>query len=319
MNLCNAPTKSGTCKRIVKEGQTRCYMHRNITSTNTNTVSSSSHIGPRPTEKNQKLIVQHIKQVMNHAECCQEYENVKYVNHGSVGVVFSMTHRRNGAKVILKIQPVSDTIKDRQQGRTKKQDWLHEMKYLQKFSDIGLGVNLVTYCIVNHIPRLKGEFGLIIMDPITNTLDQYLSTRRTSQELDHVGQELYRMFKSMYQNQVSHGDLAFFNIGYVMTPTPHSAKHPSIQIRLIDFDRSAIDQSWIEVDVLRVIDALYSELTVFHTNADYLYNHWRSKWLSVCPNASALEKLSFDESQKRWRTQYNQMMMHYGHKDKCEK
>jgi len=298
---CGAPTKNnGTCKQKVRTAGSRCHLHKGTTAT---TTIIPVPIAPKlPKKKEQLAIVTHIQSLIDCAECCADYDSVTYLNHGSVGVVFTMKHQKTQDTVVLKVQSIAN--------KTKKTNWQQEMKYLQKFSDIGLGVHLVNYCEVSKVPKLKGVFGLLLMEQIHGTLDTYLNVPRTHAELDRVGEEVLRMFTQLESEHVTHGDLALFNIGYNHTPQ-------GIVIRLIDFDDAAIDYCWIQVEVLRVIDALHHErYHIRSDNADYLYEHWKDKWLRMCFNYPDLKHLDHHQLEKEWYKQYNGMMSYYGRYDK---
>ena len=100
------------------------------------------------------------------------------------------------------------------------------------------------------------QFGIIVMELVEHILDSYLITKKTMSELKYVIFELYEILKDLRgskgkkQSGKTHGDMAFFNCGFIK-------RGDEMKLILIDFDRSSTDVYIPEVDVLRIYTELY--------------------------------------------------------------
>ena len=155
------------------------------------------------------------------------YRDFAHEASGTVGEVFSMT--RQGRKYVAKLQLLRTA-----------QDLLgfeREVEMQTMFARERLGLRLIDH-------QMVGNVGVLVM-PFVQTLNAYLHTKRTRLELDRVVDELVALLLHMQDCELTHGDLAFFNI-YV----------DGYHLGTMDFDRASSRVFMPEVDVLRAATEL---------------------------------------------------------------
>jgi hypothetical protein len=153
-----------------------------------------------------------------------DYSKFKHIASGTVGEVFSM--QRDGQQFVGKLQLLPDV-----------DAFLKELEMQQKFATLGLGLPVTEHQIFNIGHQ---HVGLLVM-PRVQTLDQYLHAKRTPAELDRVVEGLIKLVGNIQHANVTHGDLALFNI-FV----------DDSKLGVLDFDRASADVFAPAVDILRV-------------------------------------------------------------------
>ena len=155
------------------------------------------------------------------------YREFAHEASGTVGEVFSMT--RHGTKYVAKLQ-VLQSARDRLR-------FEREVEMQTKFARERLGLVPIDYEIVEQV-------GVLVM-PFVQTLNAYLHTKRARSELERVVDELVALLLKMQDQELTHGDLAFFN---VFVDGSH--------LGTMDFDRASSRVFMPEVDVLRAATEL---------------------------------------------------------------
>jgi len=215
-----------------------------------------------------------VAEILKHATCFVDFINPVYINAGSAGIVFDVTSRKDkNVHYALKISKPCKL-------------WVHEIKCLKAFSNAGVGVKFISSCIVYLPDNNMGLFGVHIMQKVDGILMDYLEKEIPIEELEHIGNSMTDIFIKMKKANLTHGDLALFNIGYVNS-TPK-------KLVLFDYDKAKTDRYYPDVDILRVSADLLTtfEGEIHETNALFLFEaFWKKEWYRLCSKPNYFLKL----------------------------
>lgn len=157
-----------------------------------------------------------------------DYKNFKHIASGTVGEVFSMT--LGNQLYVAKLQHLATA--DERRG------FEQEVSVQRVFAQKKIGMPLVD---VQVFKMGKLTVGVVVM-PMVQTLHEYLHTERTPAALDAVVKALVKLLKLMQAAELTHGDLALFNMYVEERP---------FKLKVLDFDRASVDVFAPDVDVLR--------------------------------------------------------------------
>ena len=194
-----------------------------------------------------------------------DYKHFKHIASGSVGEVFSMTlgdrrsseqsgrqsgqrsGLRSGLRSGRRSEPRGDQLYvaklQHLSTAAERRGFEQEVSVQRVFADQKIGLPLVD---VQVFKTGKLTVGVTVM-PMVQTLHEYLHAKRTRVELDAVVAALVKLLESMQAAQLTHGDLALFNMYVEAKP---------FKLKVLDFDRASVDIFAPDVDVLRVATEL---------------------------------------------------------------
>jgi tRNA A-37 threonylcarbamoyl transferase component Bud32 len=164
----------------------------------------------------------------------KKYTNPKRMASGTDGIVYSM--QLGPKKYVVKMQRVPD-----------ESQFDREVKMQKEFAGYGLAPIVEESNVINM--RGEQKVGLIVM-PEVETLDAYLSKRRTNrknEDLANVVQGLITLVRDIAKHKLTHGDLTLFNT-YLEKG----------KVGAIDFGRASTVFA-PNVDSLRVAMELYAD------------------------------------------------------------
>jgi predicted Ser/Thr protein kinase len=187
-----------------------------------------------------------IKDNLDHISCLTKWKIGKVLGEGTVGSVFYACERKDKCAAV-KIQ----VIRTEEEAKS-----YHDELMTQKaFANAGIGPKVYTDCFVQLDDNVA--LAAIVMETLDMMLDDFLSKRRTSDELKAAAEGLTRVWEALTRHRFTHGDLALFNI----------ARTTSGRWTLLDFDRSSANSRLYSprVDWLRLKSESYVSTRAMHT------------------------------------------------------
>ena len=114
-----------------------------------------------------------------------------------------------------------------------------------------------------------------------DSLDYWLSSRRSTNQLEDVLEQIKIILDGIWENNLIHGDLVWFNLGFKYD----SSFVSGIDIKLIDFDRSAENNDDMlenipdasQIDIMRLmlelVDPASNQAPIHKYNRKHLLGH----------------------------------------------
>jgi hypothetical protein len=191
-------------------------------------------------------------------ECLGNMKVVKYLGGGHYGKVLSLCKDNNNGqcKAIKIILANPDT------------DYVSPDKEIsnQKYAS--------TQRLAPKIHRMcrQDTARFILMDKVDGVFEMLLRNKKHDWELDVVFDEIKLLLKRLCKTNITHGDLHWGNVGY-MIKTDDDTKKSYADIILIDFGHSYIGKCNTRLDLIQLIRTSNHDMTpVSHPyNLDYLY------------------------------------------------
>lgn len=189
-----------------------------------------------------------LKHIINNKGCLRGWEIKDLLGIGTVGTVLGICSLRSSRECqAIKLQKVENR---------KQRETISRESRLQIMA-------------APHSPKVfnecffyigEQEWYAIIMEKLVGEMDAFLSQYQTNDVLDDVANQIITILEYLRSIKLIHGDLVWFNIGYVESKDNVSG----IRLVLIDFDRAAENKGKLaekvkdaeEVDVLRLIGEL---------------------------------------------------------------
>jgi hypothetical protein len=187
-------------------------------------------------------IAQFASKISSKAACTKDYQFHRFVGNGEFGLASTIIDAQ-GKEWVLKIQRV------RKDGSFKL-----EINTMKRFSSIGIGVTVKSYCYVK-LGKKRHMCGLIVMEKIDGTLIRLLDAPQSKETLDSIGEQLVSFVSIMDRENISHNDLHFSNIGYVLTSDNHG--NDIVTLKLIDFGWGSYVRSFTDVSILNIGRAIF--------------------------------------------------------------
>jgi tRNA A-37 threonylcarbamoyl transferase component Bud32 len=183
-----------------------------------------------------------------------EYEIYDYINRGNFGSVFLICKKLNGGDCkAIKVSAFQNKyIKKFKQ----------EIRMQQEFYKHGLAVQIHNA----FIRELDDKFnlGIVIMDLIDGTINNFLSKKRSIKVLERVLEWVIVFIRKMCKYNLIHGDMHVENFGYVIT------KEGKMRPVLIDFGWAQNGECQQDLELLQFMRFLdENEMNKF--NAEYLF------------------------------------------------
>jgi predicted Ser/Thr protein kinase len=230
------------------------------------------------------LIIKNISKLT----CLKAYnKKIKFLAAGTVGSVFLSCKSAGKICHAVKIQLITNQVEKkmfREEVRNQKAFYPYAPKvYSSRIQKIG-----------------EHEFATIVMDRVGPELDKYLMTTRTSFELDQLIYNLSRGLLFLKEKQITHGDLALFNIALT---------YDEKDIVFIDFDRASKSVYRPDVDILRLVVEWYiphqsKGTKIMRTsNIEYLIEQGIPVWKKLYPPLHK-DRASISELDERWVDAY---------------
>jgi hypothetical protein len=228
---------------------------------------------------------------MSKIECLKNYKLGKELGSGTAGIVFELTEREGSVQKVLKCEIIED-----------ERSWDTSIELIKRFSMVGLGIKYFGHCSMRASKldnNIHGQrFGFTIMEKIS-VLNDLLDGKKLSKAiLDSIADQLVESINIMDKNRISHSDLLFQNIGYVM-------KNGKIKLRFFDFDKGSAVRNYRDVNILGIGRNLYRSHKL-NDNFQYLQTNL---WPRLCkmfksPYLRNNPPMDEDTLEMRWRKIY---------------
>lgn len=228
-----------------------------------------------------------MRQAAESIPCLEDWNIGELLGQGTVGTVFlsckpKVRRKKCGAAKIQKLQTDEDVAQ-----------FEREVKSQKAFAPFAPKI----FVDCQFEDEDGQRYGVILMELVGSTLDEYLVEERTPKELNKVRKDLEKILKFLRKKKLTHGDLALFNIGF-----------RDKDLILIDFDRSAVDMFNPQVEFYRLQTEMYpstrSEGTaeVEEKNMQYLQKNGLENWAQA---AGIKPKKTSIEADQAWEEAYN--------------
>ena len=151
----------------------------------------------------------------------------------------------------------------------------------------------------------RKKWSAIVMERIDGELDKYLTIRRPRKELVDIEKQLNSGIKHLCKNNMTHGDLVYFNIAYKVQPKS------GIRVLFIDFDRATDQFCDSRLDVARLILELYPAAMTPIMKAPDQYNQRVLLQLLLARHADKFTAKEFEQlktaggAERLWTKTYN--------------
>ncbi len=177
---------------------------------------------------------------------------------------------------------------------TSLKDWQHESEFFKQYMKALHGMNtdkLTCEVTVNHIP-----YGVMIMDAIDGSLDEYLQARQydmTEEEFDQLIDGITQLLEYLSgEAQFSYGNLNLNRIGYCYS------KNKPLELRLFDFSTALMSQD-TDKTVLEVL-TLGKSLNKSGRGYRILKERGWPVWKTYAPTNNTVQKDKFKEFTNEW-------------------
>ena len=192
------------------------------------------------------------KQISKFA-CLKGWIIGQYLGVGTIGTVFEACNEDGSICAAIKMCELTTA----DEVRTYEQ----EVHVQTKFASLNIGPRVFDNCTVKDVTSGR-YYTVIIMEKMGQELDDYLTSRRTNKELDHIISQLKILFSLLEKNRVTHGDLALFNIAFDENNT----------LKFIDYDRASTSVYDPETDIYRLQSEFYDPTDTENTKPIDEYN-----------------------------------------------
>jgi hypothetical protein len=189
--------------------------------------------------------------------------------------------------------------------------WEHESHLFQLYYQAFLKKPKQSFCKVTLSTRSiepvgdlrltddgKKVYGIMFMDAIDGTLDQYFEKRQDDileSELEYIANEMDGILKLLYSSNITYGDLSFSHIGFIKT------KSQKMPLRLFDFTKGSIYKKNTYLELLSLGKSVFSSQgKAYH----YLQEIWWPKWIQTCPEMIEFCKMNDRNFQEEWKRVY---------------
>ncbi len=232
----------------------------------------------RKLSKQKRLLI--TKRALRKLDCLKSYTALRLVAQGNDGIVFS-----DDGAVIFKLQILQNEA-----------HFLREVAMQREFAPHS---PVILHSCIEKLGAHK--FGVVIMEKLDCTLDVYLGSQLSLEELGHITSELAKLLKFSACKRLVHGDLALFNIGVRMKP--------SLELVFIDFGMSKDCSGSQLVDQLRIAIECFPQTRsrgtkpVIKLNMQFVLDHLVKFWF---PQPVA------EELDKQWETEFNKYKKNVG-------
>lgn len=140
----------------------------------------------------------------------------------------------------------------------------------------------------------------VIMELVGETMDEYLSVKRTDKELREIAEAISAIGRFLVEHRMTHGDVPMFNFARTLDG----------RWIMIDFDRSSTEFYRPEVDLLRLQIELApstrsvpkSDVRIYQPNMNWLRENALPEWQAVW---GVHNHFKVREADKAWRTAYD--------------
>lgn len=233
----------------------------------------------------QKARATTIKNAAEHLQGLDKFrENFRYLATGTAGVVYYGCEKK-GKCLAVKVQLLDS--------KEKVERFERECDNQRAFGAMAPKVH------ASFIEDYAGNtYGVLVMDLIGEELDKYLVEKRTKAQLDNVIAGLTKIIKFLKKAQVTHGDLALFNIAF-------SQDHK--KLLLIDYDVASTSVHHTAVDILRILTEWDKKTRSKGTkkmhldNVDYIIAHGIPAWEKAEPVRFVTNQERADEWEKAYQ------------------
>jgi hypothetical protein len=223
--------------------------------------------------------------------CLKSWKMTKLLGAGTIGTVFGVCeHGSSGKCGAIKIQNISSG--------TQEDSFLNEIE-VQK--ELGENAPHIFGDCVFFYKSVK--YAAIVMEQLDTTFDEWLSNKRTIDELDNMNKQLEYLFEYLRDHKITHGDTALFNIGIV-------SRHQNPEkLIFLDFDRGSTNIYSPKVDALRIftefIERYRSEGTahIEKTNEKYFFNKTK-KMIKNVYGPNLIKSFGQKTSSEDWFEEY---------------
>jgi tRNA A-37 threonylcarbamoyl transferase component Bud32 len=190
------------------------------------------------------------------SKCLGDMKVVRYLGGGEFGKVLSICKNADGCKAIkiLISNPDRDFLSPEQE--------INNQEYV---STVGLAPKIHRVC-------REGDSNFIVMDEVDGVFEMFLRDQKSDLELDIVFEEIKKLLKNLCKYKITHGDLHWGNVGYMIKSDPNTNKSYA-QIILIDFGQSNVGKCNPQLDTLQLFRTATKEFTPVANryNMDYLH------------------------------------------------
>jgi hypothetical protein len=183
--------------------------------------------------------LEQLRTLLPSISCLGKYEYKGVLGQGSVGSVFLVV--KNNVFYAAKLELIETEEQEH--------SYQKEIKYQQAFAPFA--PNIIAHCL-DVFPLFK--VGAVVMELVVSTLDAVLAKPLRTNRLLEIVHDVKELLRFGQKNNLVHGDLALFNLGYVK-------REEGLQLVFMDFDSSSsLFDLFPKLDSLRLILELYKDL-----------------------------------------------------------
>lgn len=175
-----------------------------------------------------------ILSIADDMKCIQGWRTSKVLGVGTVGTILLACKKRTECAAV-KVQILGN--------RTEETSFKNELRNQKAF--LPYAPEIYDWCITT---KGKRKYGAIVMEILGDELDQWLAVKRSDKQLRDVGAQISTILSFMTDREITHGDLALFNMAFVKGTN---------RLILLDFDRASTKVFNSAVDYLRLHTELY--------------------------------------------------------------
>lgn len=244
------------------------------------------------------------------AKGVQKYAFVRFLGEGSFGQVYEVqdldTGERCAAKLIMTNQNVSIRNEVAMQKKFHKIGVAPEVHYYtsMKLANPSPSAVRMMYKVGVQDASVRGKsLHLIFMDLVSGKLEDYLKTKRSTGQLDHLVSQLSAILSKLAAHKMTHGDLHCGNIAYTSLRTGNA------NMSLIDFGFSSDRTVAHIMDLIQFYRGNFSTYVKINaSNREYLQNKIRelarSKYKVVLPKTDAGIESAWSNMTYAYRKKY---------------
>lgn len=182
--------------------------------------------------------------VVNEGPCLEGWRISRFLGSGTQGTVFALCNSDDGRCAAGKFMVM------KKGDAQKRRELIHEINMQRAAAPFA--PEIYGACDIER--RAGSSWAVILMEKIDGEADAYLSVRRSERELRNVGEQLVAGLRYYCSRRLTHGDLVWFNIGYILTDGLP-------KFVFIDFDRASDKVGCgSKLDYARLIMELYAEV-----------------------------------------------------------
>jgi len=184
--------------------------------------------------------------------------------------------------------------------------WEHECRLFQLYYQVFLKKPKQSFCKVVLSSKDNGKkvYGVMFMDAIDGTLDQYFRNRQDDileSELEYIATEINGILQLLDFSKITYGDLSFSHIGFI------KSKSLKIPLRLFDFTKGSIYKKNTYLELL----SLGKSVFLGKGRAYYYFQEkWWPKWIQTCPEMIEFCKGKDQDFENEWKRVYELFAIH---------